>query len=478
MTIIKLTIQSFSTGRGAAFMKRLSLQKNMKISITEGIFAQIFSSIATPGSIFITKMAQILGATPLHFSVLSAIGRFSEIFQLVGIAIAGKQPSLKRPVMLLTSLGRSVAFLFGLLPLLVEARYALWVFIILFFVSVSLQAMSNNMWLAWISDIFPNRIRGRFFANRSLYLLIAGLLTGYVIALFIDLYDKHPGKIASTIFTFFGSRGFFTPENNLYCFFIIFFIAAVVGLLGLFVLRKQDERNRTVSEDSFIEQFKTAFADKNFRNLLIYGAWWMLAVGVGAPYWQPFMLQTLKISVLTIQMYGTVSVLGSVLALRYWGKFIDRFGNKSAMHVAVVMGSINPLIWVFITPDSYWPIFIEAFTSGIMWAGANVIAMNFVLAVAPPEKKQMYSAIFGVVSSLSIMLTMLLSGFIMPPPIRIGSLSLTSYQVLFAITGILRFTTHIPLARVKEPGRKPFKAALSFLFDAVVRRVRLLNQPK
>ncbi len=459
-------------------MKRLSLQKNMKISISEGVFAQIFTSIATPGSIFITKMAQMLGATSLQFSILSAIGRLSDVFQLFGIAIATKQNTLKKPVLFLSGIGRGLAFFFGFLPFVVRPQHALWAFILLFFLSVAVQSMSNNVWLAWVSDIFPHRIRGRFFATRSLYLLIAGLITGYCVAFFIDLYDTHPGTLASALFSFIGTRGIFTPESLQYCFLIIFIIAALIGLWGLFVLRKQDERPRCIAHASFTQQLGDAFSDKNFRNLLIYGAWWMLAVGVGAPYWQPFMLQTLKISVLTIQIYGTISVLGSVLALRYWGKFIDRFGNKSAMHCAVILGSINPLIWVCITPDTYWPIFIEAFTSGVMWAGANVIATNFVLSVAPPEKKQMYSAIFGAVSSLSIMSTMLLSGFIMPPPLKIGSLSLTSYQVLFALTGLLRFTTHIPLSRVKEPGRKPFKDALSFLFDAVVRRVRLLNQPK
>ena len=106
-------------------MKRLSLQKNMKISITEGIFAQIFSSIATPGSIFITKMAHVLGATSLQFSIIAAIGRLSEVFQLAGIAIAAKQPTLKKPVVLLTFLGRSMAFLFGVLPFLFVPSYAI-----------------------------------------------------------------------------------------------------------------------------------------------------------------------------------------------------------------------------------------------------------------------------------------------------------------------------------------------------------------
>ena len=459
-------------------MKRPSLRKNVKISIIEGIFAQIYSSIAAPGSIFITKMAQILGASPIHFSILSAIGRLSDVFQLLGLAYTSNKKSLKRSVIVLAGFGRGLTFLFGFLPFMFPNLTALWFFIILFFIGMALQAMSANAWLAWVSDIVPANIRGRFFSRRSFFLLIAGLLTGYAVALFIDPYAEEPGRITAVIFSLFNGRGLFSPSMILYCFLFIFIAAAAIGIYGLFLLNKQDEHITEKRSVPFSHQLSSAIKDTNLRSLLLYGAWWMLAVGIGAPFWQPFMLQTLKLSIMTIQIYGTLSVLGSVLSLRYWGILIDKFGNKPSMHIAVIMGSINPLVWIFIGPDMYWPIFIEAFTSGIMWAGANVIATNFVLSIAPPAKKQMYSALFGATTSFSIMITMLLSGIFMPPPIKIGSLQLTSYQVLFALTGLLRFTTHIPLARIHEPRGKSFKSALYFLQDAVSRRIRPFNQPK
>jgi hypothetical protein len=142
---------------------------------------------------------------------------------------------------------------------------------------------------------------------------------------------------------------------------------------------------------------------------------------------------------------------------------IDRFGNKTAMRVAIILGGINPLVWIFVGVQNSWIIYIEAITSGIMWSGANIIAVNFVLAIAPQEKRQIYSGIVGAFSGTAMIITMLMSGFLMPKALDIIGLHLEPEQVLFGITGLLRWTAHIPLGWVREARGQPFGALLYFI---------------
>jgi len=43
------------------------LRQTIDISITEGLFSQVFTSLAGPGSVFLTKLAIMMGAGPVHF---------------------------------------------------------------------------------------------------------------------------------------------------------------------------------------------------------------------------------------------------------------------------------------------------------------------------------------------------------------------------------------------------------------------------
>lgn len=434
------------------------LRQTIDISITEGLFSQIFASLAGPGSVFLTKLAILLGAGPMHFGLLSAAGQVSQLFQPLGVAMTRSLTRRKRAVILLAALGRGITPFFGALPFILAGRGSLDAFLAAFVVSTALQAVSTNAWMGWIGDMVPRRIRGRFFARRNQILMLAGLAAGYVFGIGIDLFDAHPGAIAGGISSSLGLTGL--RENAGYAFLVLFSAAGVLGLIGLSILKRQPEHSKDVETEPLVSMMTAPFADANFRKLSLFGLWWMLAVGVGAPFWQPFMIGVLNLSVFSIQIYGTLSTIAAMLSLRIWGRFIDRWGNRNAMAVAVILGAINPMFWVAAAPGSVWFIYFEAVLSGMMWAGAAVVSTNFVLSIAPPERRQAFSGMYAAVCGTGMIVTMLLSGILMPPHVMVGEYVFHPMQVLFFLTGVLRLTALIPLFWVDEPEARPFTAVI------------------
>jgi len=204
--------------------------------------------------------------------------------------------------------------------------------------------------------------------------------------------------------------------------------------------------------------------DENFRRFLLYNCWWMLAVGIGAPFWQPFMMQKLNMSLFEVQIYGSINIVAAILVLRLWGRFIDSFGNRTAMRLIILLGGFNPMVWLFVTPRNYPLLYLEAITSGVMWAGAGLVATNFVLSIAPNARRQLYSGVSGAFSGIAMMTTMLVSGAFLPRHLEIGGFRLEPEQVLFALTGIARWSAQIPLSWVREPRSRPVSEAIaSFL---------------
>jgi len=192
----------------------IDLRKSSRISITEGIFAQIFGTLGGPGSVFLTKFAVFLGATPFHFGVLGAIGQLSQIFQPIGVIQIRKRSERKRITLGLLSFGRLTVVLFGIMPLLFPSSIAIWIFLALFMVSSSFNAIGTNTWITWISDLIPLRIRGRFLSKRTQFLMVAGIVTGYVFGAFVDIFDSTPGKLSALLKRNMGIAEIL-PENSI-----------------------------------------------------------------------------------------------------------------------------------------------------------------------------------------------------------------------------------------------------------------------
>ncbi|HOR30617.1 MAG TPA: MFS transporter, partial [Candidatus Syntrophosphaera thermopropionivorans] len=82
------------------------ISRTYRVSIKEGIFAQIYGNLANIGSSFITKFMVLLGATPMQFSILSSLGQVSAVFQPLGVALTHRLKKRKKVCIWVTGIGR------------------------------------------------------------------------------------------------------------------------------------------------------------------------------------------------------------------------------------------------------------------------------------------------------------------------------------------------------------------------------------
>jgi len=446
--------------------KDRGLGRIFRISVISGIFGQIFSTLSGSGSAFVTKFAIMLNATPLHFAILAAIGQVSQIFQPLGAFVTKRRTKRKGVVLTLQLIGCGIVLSFGIIPFVFSAVNAIYALLLLSLLSVSILSIANNAWIGWITDVVPLRVRGRFFSTLSQYVMLTAVVVGFGFSLFVDRFSSAGGQdIYARV------PAFFKTENLSLGFAIIFFVAVVAAFFGLGVLSRLPEKEKKIEDEGAAGMFFLPMKDGNFRRFLLYNSWWMLAVGIGAPFWQPFMLQKLHMSLFEVQIYGSINITSSILVLRLWGRLIDVFGNRTAMRIIIMLGGFNPMIWLFVTPHNYKVLYLEAITSGIMWAGAGLVATNFVLSIAPNERRQLYSGVSGAFSGLAMMMTMLVSGIFLPHHLEIGSLHLEPEQVLFGLTGIARWSAQIPLSLVREPKSGSVTQAIAFFIREIKPRI-------
>jgi MFS family permease len=413
-----------------------------------------------------------MGATPMHYSLLSALGQASAIWQPVGVALTHKLKQRKQACVWITAAGRSLTLFLGLALLFPLREQGIWFILILLAISAGLQSMGANIWIAWISDLIPLSIRGRFFSRRNQILISVGLVVSYLVSFHVDLFEPAKGGLKQLYIGFMHTESFFTPSNQAWFLAGIFVFATLIGLLGLFILARQPERPmRDMPAQGLLSRYKEPFKDKNFRLLLGFGIWWMLAIGVGSPFWGPYMLKKLSMSLFEMQMYGTIHMLASLFSFQFWGKFIDRFGNKSAMKICVALGGLNPMFWLFTAAGNYHILWFEGLVSGFMWAGTGIITTNFVLSIAVKGKEQVYSGLYAALTGSAMMMSTLASGIFYPAKLDIGLRILEPEQVVFGIGGVMRWLAIIPLFFVVEKRGIPLRKALSASLLFVLGRV-------
>ena len=420
-------------------------------SIVEGTFAQIHTNLATIGTAFITKLMVILGATPLQYSLLSAIGQLSALWQPLGFVFSHKLPRRKWICIWTTFIGRFLSLFLGLALLFPSQRQGICFVLLLLFFGAGFQAVGANIWIAWVSDLIPLSIRGRFLATRNQYHLAIGLLVSYIASFHLDLFEGSRRFIAESYLQLISGKNYFVLANQPLFLAFIFVFAGVIGIIGLPFLAAQPERKKSSEpQGKLLKELALPLKDKNFRNLLFFGAWWMFAIGIGSPFWSPFMLGKLEMSMFAVQIYSTLHILSSLIAFSFWGRFVDRYGNKRAMQICVLLGAYNPVLWLFTAPGSYHILWLEALGSGFMWAGAGIVSTNFVLSIAPKRKEQSYSALYGAFTGIFMMSSSLASGIFFPGSLNLGFKILAPEQLIFLIGGLMRLLTLLPLALVKE----------------------------
>ncbi|MDO9578497.1 MAG: MFS transporter [Candidatus Cloacimonadales bacterium] len=439
-------------------IRNSTIKRTFRISTIEGVFAHVYGILVLNGNIFVTKLFLILGASPLHFSLLSAFAQFSAVFRPLGVAITHRLTQRKRTTIIVAGIGRFLTLFIGFSLLFHDPVNGIWFILILFLVSQGIQSIAGNIWIAWISDIIPTRIRGRFFSKRNQILLLVGLIVAYIVSFHVDLFEKNETSFKQLYLKLIGLQDYFLLQNQAKFLGGLFVAASLIGLFGLYFLNKQPEKSKYLkSSDSLRKIYSAPFRDKNFRLLLLFGVWWMMAVGIGSAFWGPFMLKKLNMSMFEIQIYGSLSTFAALLSYTFWGKFIDRFGNKTTMMICVFLGGVNPMLWLFMTAGNHSIIWFEAFSAGFMWSATGIVMTNFVLSIAKKRQEQVYSGLFGAITGLSMMTSTLLSGVFFPKTNNLLGFTLEPEQIVFAVGAVARWTAIIPLIFVQERAFRPLR---------------------
>jgi hypothetical protein len=348
------------------------IDSGLKLAVKDGVAAEVMATLT--GGTFLVALALGFGASSFQIGLLAAIPTLSNLFQLAALYLLHKYANRKAISVVCSTFARLPLLLIGFLPLLFPAKAGLVLLISLVFTHYFFGALSGTSWSSWLKDLVPQEILGTYFSHRSRLIQIVSVTLSLVVAFALDYVKVHrPGEI-----------------NIVYS--VMFFLGGAFGLYGVYLISLTPEPRIHPVKQNLIKQFRRPLNEPNFRKFLIFNSCWAFAVNLAAPFFTVYMLKTLKFPLSCVVIFSIVNQVSSILFIRMWGRYSDKYSNKTVLRICAPIYLCCIFAWTFTTfPDQHVltiPLLVLIHIgSGMALGGINLSLNNISFKLTPGKEE-------------------------------------------------------------------------------------------
>ena len=341
-------------------MQKKPDEKVLDRSIKDGA---AYSVAAGAGEAYVAAYAVMRGASDAF------IGSLTSVPALVGALVQLAAPYAangfrNRKLVVLGSIAlNALSWLLILSTVFVSAEAALPSLLIFFTIYAATNAFANPLWSGWMADLIPEQVRGWFFGKRNAVAQMASL--------------------AATL-----AAGFllgFLQNDALLGFALLFsaaFIARLASLRFLAFIPDEGSSAPAATETPF-EFLKSPF-NAEARATVLLTSLFIFVVYFASPFFVVYQFRDLHFGYLEYTFLLAVASIARIVAMPYWGKMSQLFGNKLVLVSCAAFASIVPILWL--TSTNIFVLAIFEMFGGFVWAGIDLAAFNYVLCSVKHER--------------------------------------------------------------------------------------------
>ncbi len=407
------------------------VQKSLKYSIADGM---LWAGMDGFGNKFVTALAVGLKASNWEISLLSSLPSLASAWaQLLSGKLLDRFKSRKKIIAWFVLFQAFTWLPLGLIPL-VWPNTAMVAIILFYTLCTVFGAVIGPIWQSWMGDLVPENVRGDYHGKRNQFVVAAGFAATLAAGFLLN---------------------WFPAEQKFYGFALLFFIAFLARMVSREFVNRQFEPRFEPQPSAYFSlfDFVRRVPKSNFGQFSLFIALLNLSVNLAGPFFIVYWLTELHFSYAQLTIALLLEIIGSFVMFRYWGKLADRFGNTRIM---LVTGALVPLIPFFylLTPflsSTSLIVYWVCFFSGVMWAGFNLSAGNFMYDAVSPSKRHHAYAYHNIFVGTGLFVGAIVGGILIstiPPAWYVFS---NAFLTLFVISGIARYIVYFSfIKRIRE----------------------------
>jgi MFS family permease len=372
------------------------IQAGLQNVIRDGLAAETMTTL-TSGA-FLVAIALYMGASNFQIGLLASLPTFTNIFQLLSIQLVQRFNNRKAITFIGNFFARLPLLAIGILPFLFSKETSLQALIVLLFFHYFFGSIAGASWNSWMKDLIPERLLGSYFSHRSRLTQLFNVVISLVIALLIDYVKSRQ------------------PQLEVFTYSYMFMLGGLIGLTGVYFLYRTPEPKSFLDKENIVKLFLKPLQAKNFRKLLVFNSLWLFAINLANPFFSVYMMKGLGLPLSYIISFTILSQLSSIVFIRLWGTYADRYSNKTTIIVCAPLFITCLICWSFISQLSdYWLIIAIALLhigTGLSNSGINLALTNIGLKLSPSKKSIVYIAVKNIVTSAIAAIAPLVGGLL------------------------------------------------------------------
>jgi MFS family permease len=372
-----------------------------------------YSFMVGIGETYLAAFVVALGLGGVLAGLVAAVPLIAGgVVQLIAPRAVARLGSPRRWVMLCATLQAA-----SLVPLLIGAAIGsmpAWAVFLCASLYWSGALAAASVWNTWVGELFPKRLRARYFSTRNRLCqlaTLAGLLIG--------------GGLLSAS----ESRGL-----PLVGFAACFGLAAASRFLSLYYLRDQSDPPAGATVHRIVSAPHVLRGRTVYGPLIVSLIAFQCAVQVGQPYFNPFMLKALEYPPWLYTTAIAAAFIAKSLALPVAGRIADRHGAR-ALLVGSAIG-VSMLATVWLVSGSPWWIVPTQLLAGALWGGYELAVFLLLLEAIPTAERTSVMAWYYLFNAIAMT-----AGSLLGAAILHGDETWLGYATVFGVSTLLRLVT-------------------------------------
>ncbi|MDZ4754641.1 MAG: MFS transporter [Phycisphaerae bacterium] len=287
-----------------------------------------------------------------------------------------------------------------------------------------------SVWNTWVGELFPARLRARYFGKRNRLCqlaTLAGLLIGGGLIGFSERAD------AATIWL---------PGSPLVGFAACFGLASASRMLSLAYLRAQGEPPRHRIEHRRVPLMQVIGGRTEYGRLIISMVIFQAAVQVAQPFFNPFMLKAISFDAWTYTGAIAAAFIAKSLALPLAGRIADRRGARFVLVGSAIGIALLGTFWL-VSASPLWIIPMQ-FVAGAVWGGYELAVFLLLLETIPGAERTSVMSWYYLLNSFAMTTGSLLGAMLLS-----GEETWVAYATVFGVSTLLRLLAVIRFLSIR-----------------------------
>lgn len=250
--------------------------------------------------------------------------------------------------------------------------------------------LTNPLWIDWAARIIPRRNFRKYMAGRSSY-------TWYLILFF------------------YLSMALLAQYTDWFKLVYIFAIGAVARLcsLGIQTLIIRGEYSSKLKEAAITKsiEYEHAHVDEHahqelpkelkiyIKTFIVWTAIFKLGTSVSSPFFVPYMVDDLKLSMIHYVILTSIPFFGRALFFNRWGRAGKSYAAFFGIQLTMLYIAFTPLVWIM--TRSYFMLILTEVIAGIAWGGYELNQVLMIQNFIDSSMKEGSRVMLGVHMALS-----------------------------------------------------------------------------